>query len=365
LLKDKLNDTKVKELMKKPNLTVGPEEKISSVIGRMIENDDYTLLVQKDERFQGLITAHQIITKDIPPTSTEVKRLIKHPPTLTPNKKLIEAVEKMGRNDLKKIPIVLDEKLVGMLDFWDIVDWLLKQDETTNFKIRDIEERDIPTIDLHEEVDEVRIELEKDFYKVFINDHRMDEYTGTKSLLENVMRKQREGVTLGERKGEKDKRLGLESRSISLPIKIKLKEGGNFKELLEEMKTNQSLYAVTDSPAMITFKDIIRFLTDFRIESTQRVVFWSEAEFDKMTRDHMEQNLQSFVERYHKKYGKRTIKSFRIGVEKIRDEGKNTLYEISAKLLTDQGDYYSKKEGWDPIKVFDGLITALRKQIWS
>lgn len=366
MLKDKLNDTGVKELMRDPEVIVDTKEKISSVIGKMMKKGDYSLLVQNSKGFQGLITAHQIITKDVPPTSTEAKSLLTHPPTIPPHSNLIEAIEKMWRNDLKKIPIILDEKLLGIVGFWEIVDWMLNQDEFNELKISDIDERENPVIDIREEVDEVRIEMKnKDLYKVFVNDEEMDEFTGTKALLEKVMRKQRESVTLGERKGDKNKRLSLETRSVSLPIKVKLKENDSVKKMLEEMKKYQSTYAVTDSSSMINFKDILRFLTDYKIKSTQRVVFWSEEDFDEMTMNHINQNLQSFVERYHKKFGKRTIKSFRIGVEKIRDEGKNSLYEMSAKLLTDQGDYYSKKEGWDPIKVFDGLIKALRKQIWS
>ncbi len=366
MLQDKLHDTKVRELMRDPELILDTKEKISSVIGKMIKKGDYSLPIQNSKGFQGLITAHQIITKDVPPTTTEVENLLTHPPTIPPHSNLIEAIEKMERNNLKKIPIVLDEKLVGILGFWDIVNWLLKQNEVNNWKISDIEIRENPSIDTHVGVGEVIIELKgEDVYKVFVNDEGMDEFIGTKALLEKVMGKQRESVTLGERKGEKNKRLSLESRSISLPLKVKLKGEDSIKKLLEEMKRHQSTFIVVNKDAWLTFKDIFRFLSDFKIESTQRVVFWSEEEFDEMTMNHINQNLQSFAERYHKKFGKRTIRSFRIGVEKIRDEGKNTLYEMSAKLLTDQGDYYSKKDGWDLIKVFDGLIKALRKQIWS
>jgi CBS domain-containing protein len=364
MLKEKVKETKVEKLMKKPKIFLSPDEKISSVIGKMKKHKTYALPVEEGKKYIGMVTAQEIISEPIHPTTTEIKSLIIHPPLIPYNTSLTDVCDKMWRNNLRAIPIGEDKKLEGILTFWDILDWSLKQEEFKNLKINEIKKREIPTVKKHEEVDKAKIKLrKKEFTHLLIEDKRMNMLIREEDLLEDIMRYPKESMTLGERKGEKSKRLGVETRSVAEKIMGKIKEDNSIYKLLKEMKFHNYSYFVLEN-SVVTFIDILRYLGDFKERVTQEVVFINESKFDDMTWDQMKMDLQDFLEIYHKKFGKDTILDFRITIRDLHTTGDRTKYIMSAKLLTDLGDFYADKEGWDAIDVFDGLIKAIRKQIW-
>jgi CBS domain-containing protein len=364
MLKGKLNEIKVKELMKKPEIFLSPKEVVSSVIGKMKKHKTYALPVKKGKKYVGMITAQEIVSERIPPTTTEIKSLITYPPLIPSNTSLAEACDKMWRNDLRTIPVGDNKELKGILTFWDVVDWCLKQEDLKKFKVDEIETRDIPVLNVHEQVDKAKIKLRnKRLTKLLVGDGRINKILGTKNLVKKLSKIPRESMTLGERKGEKTKRLGIESRSVTRKIKVRVKKNNSIHELLKEMKRFNSNYAVLDE-SVITFKDILRFLGEYKEDLTRKVVFINKSKLDDLTWNHMKMDLQDFLQIYNKKFGKDSIRDFRITIRDLHTTGDKTKFIMSAKLLTDLRDFYAKKEGWDAIDVFDDLIGAVRRQIW-
>jgi predicted transcriptional regulator len=365
MLEEKLNEKKVEELMREPEIILSPNEQVSSVIGKMRKNNIYSLPVVKENNYFGFLEAQEIVGSNINPESTKIETLMTYPPTIASHASLIEAIEKMWRNNLRTIPIVTHKKVRGVLNFWDIVDWCLDQEEFKKKRVQELESKEIPKIRKHEEVDQAIVEIkEKDIVKLLIQGREITDVLGTKEIINQNKTRPKERMTLGERKGEKDKRTSIESRTISRPIKVRTNKKESIHKLLKEMKKLNYDYAVLGN-SIITFRDILSYLKDFKIDMTQRVIFASKIELDPFVMDQISSDLKSFLETYHKKFSKNTIKEFRIGIESTNKNGKNEFYEISAKLLTDMEDYYAKKDGWDPLEVFNDALAAIRKQIWD
>jgi CBS domain-containing protein len=365
MLKRKLNRIRVKKLMRGAKKFVSPKEKLSSVIGKLKKHKKCALPVKKGKKYKGLVVSQVIAYEDLPPTITKTKSLIINPPLISPDTSLAEACEKMWRNNLIAIPIGKNKKLKGILTFWNIVDWGLKQKEFKKLKVDEIRIREFPVVDIHEEVDKTRVKLRnKELTKILVKDENITKATGIEYIVDKISKIPKEKMTKGDRKGEKYKRLGIETRSISRIIKVKIKERNSIQKLLKKMKKFYSSYALVGE-SLITFKDILRFLGELKEDIlTKKVIFITKTKFFYLTWDQMKNDLIGFLETYHKKFGKDSIREFRITIRDLHKKGSRMKFIMSGKLLTDLGDFYAKKEGWDPIDVFDDLIEAIRRQIW-
>lgn len=97
---------------------------------------------------------------------------------------------------------------------------------------------------------------------------------------------------------------------------------------------------------------------------SDKVSFVTDKRFDGLTWEHWKKDLKGFLGPYEDKYGKERLKTLRFTIKMLHKTGEREKYLMSAKMLTDRGDYYADKEGWDANIVFHDLLEALRKQVW-
>jgi len=116
---------KVKEIMKRDVVTCGPDVTISHVARVMSNNKIGSVVVVEDEKPIGIVTDSDIVNlvargrnpKEMKVKDLEMKKLI----TMNPEENMLEAAKIMVENDIKRIPIVENEKLVGIVSEKDIL----------------------------------------------------------------------------------------------------------------------------------------------------------------------------------------------------------------------------------------------------
>jgi CBS domain-containing protein len=85
-------------------------------------------LVDQGDRVVGLLTLHNL--KEIPrpswttTTAAQAMILLEKLSSIDPNAELWTAMEKMGRDGINQMPVMLGNNLVGMLSRGDIVKYL-------------------------------------------------------------------------------------------------------------------------------------------------------------------------------------------------------------------------------------------------
>ena len=117
LVKDVMNKNVV---VGKPDLTVKEASKVMSQfhMGSLVILDD-------EKKIVGILTERDILIsvaegKD-PETAAAADIMSKDVVTIEPDKKIEEAVDLMVKYKIKKLPVVRDEKLVGIVTASDIV----------------------------------------------------------------------------------------------------------------------------------------------------------------------------------------------------------------------------------------------------
>ena len=115
----------VKEVMSKNPITIEPDKTVFEACDIYKQHKVGCLIVTKDERCLGMITERDIIERTIckskDPKTTPVSEI------MTPEIKTIhaldsldKAIKTMQENNIKKLPVIKDEIIIGILTVTDI-----------------------------------------------------------------------------------------------------------------------------------------------------------------------------------------------------------------------------------------------------
>lgn len=115
----------VKDIMVKPVKTIDYNKKVKDAAALMKKYGKGSLIVVKNKKPIGIITAddivYKIVAKNIKPDSVKVKDVMSSPLiTTTPDTTCVDAAKKMRRNNIKRLPVVDKGKLVGIISIDDI-----------------------------------------------------------------------------------------------------------------------------------------------------------------------------------------------------------------------------------------------------
>ncbi|MBU0929880.1 MAG: CBS domain-containing protein [Nanoarchaeota archaeon] len=117
---------KVADAMTVKPIIVGPEISVEEAAQKMQIQKIGSLIISENDNLLGIVTekdfVDKVLAKSLDPKKTKVKEImtsIVH--TTSPNEDLIEAIRKMAKANVKRLPVVNDNKLVGFLTSKDVL----------------------------------------------------------------------------------------------------------------------------------------------------------------------------------------------------------------------------------------------------
>jgi CBS domain-containing protein len=115
----------VKEIMKKSIITIGGNDTILDACNKYRDNKTGCLIVIDEEQVIGLVTERDLIERTIcmgrDPEKTKIKEIMTHDViTIDPFDRIDKALEIIKKNKIKKLPVVSNDKLVGIVTITDI-----------------------------------------------------------------------------------------------------------------------------------------------------------------------------------------------------------------------------------------------------
>jgi CBS domain-containing protein len=125
-----MNIMKVRELMRYPVSTVKPDSTVKDVIVDLLVERKDTILVARDgllKKCEGIVTKSKIYMKvlaaNLDPNRVKISEVVepRHLITISPNASCKEAAELMINNNIRKLPVVENEVLVGMITSEDLL----------------------------------------------------------------------------------------------------------------------------------------------------------------------------------------------------------------------------------------------------
>lgn len=116
----------VKSLMRKKVFTINPEEILREALISMVDNRVGCLVVLKNNKLVGIITERDVLSacakkRQMDVDVLKVKDIMtNYVITVKPDQTIEKAVEIMMENKIKKLPVIKNEKLVGIITASDI-----------------------------------------------------------------------------------------------------------------------------------------------------------------------------------------------------------------------------------------------------
>ncbi|MGB9713606.1 MAG: cyclic nucleotide-binding/CBS domain-containing protein [Candidatus Bathyarchaeales archaeon] len=116
----------VRDVMSKDVKVVRPDTSVKEVVATMNKFDIGSIIVVQGERPVGIITERDILRRLVGPSlapETLTARQIMTSPVISINEmaSIEEAAKLMAKKKVKRLPVMSDDKLVGILTFTDIV----------------------------------------------------------------------------------------------------------------------------------------------------------------------------------------------------------------------------------------------------
>ena len=117
---------KVMDAMTREPVTISPSATISDAAKKMIENGVGGILVLENQEPKGILTEKDIVKNIVAPRLDpgEIKVrdvMAKILVTISPDKDIYDALLLMGEKDLRRLPVVHENKVVGLLTFKDVI----------------------------------------------------------------------------------------------------------------------------------------------------------------------------------------------------------------------------------------------------
>jgi len=131
----------VKDIMSKPVLKIDYNASVERAGKEMAKNRKYAILVVKKGNPVGILTdsdlIKKVVAKNKKPSSIKVKDLMSAPlVSVTPETSVLDASRKMKRNNLKRLPIISENKLVGIISTTDIARTVPEMIDILEFKLK-------------------------------------------------------------------------------------------------------------------------------------------------------------------------------------------------------------------------------------
>ncbi len=116
----------VKDIMRKEIKTVSPDISIKEAAKMMVEEGVGSLLVLENNKLKGIITerdmVEKVVAKSIDPKNIRVRDImVKKLILATPDTEIEEAAKMMVKHHIKRLPVVFNNVLIGMITATEII----------------------------------------------------------------------------------------------------------------------------------------------------------------------------------------------------------------------------------------------------
>ena len=297
----------VTDIMSKDIISVSPEDNVSKIISLIEKYCLREILVIEKKKLKGIIYSKEISKKGISdPTKAKVNSLMRFPPhVLRPDQDVNEAAKLIFKTGLRALPVVENDKIVGIVSMHDIIDSVSKTKDfrqTTAESVMSAPEIARSDID----IGKARVLMrEKNISRIPVVD-KNQKLTGVVTIFDLLRAiKPRERMSFYSMSEEKETLMGIPLSTVmnDSPTTVERKTSLNeIVGMLKRYETDGVIVKENDFPVgVVTEKDLLEFYVS---SLEQKGIFYQiiglvdEDEFIVATADRM---IRDTIEKLNKR----------------------------------------------------------------
>jgi len=363
-----LKDTAVKDVMVNNVVFAHPSDTISKVISKMQEHGFHELPVADDKgTLLGIVNYKTLIRRKSISLYSHVENVMVKPPVVSPEESVVDAVVKMVNAGFRSLPVVVRDKVVGIISRTDVLRLVPKIKDVANMPVEDVMtsepcvvEEDAPVeaaIDVMRRISELSVPVVDSSRHLSGVVHMRD--------ISHAIWRAKERTSLGELAGEKEKKVVYVKEVMSPPVYVE--EDAILKEAVElMMKYHSSVCVVIDNAnvpiGVISQRDVMDAIIS-KGETPGVFVQITGLDIDDPEPYTV---IYDMVEGFLNKINK--LKEFKpqllvFHVDEHHVSGNEVKYSVRARFTTDKKVFFSKSYDWNLYRAFRDVLDVLDRNV--
>ena len=356
---------KVKDIMMKNVVVANSSESVSSAFSKIKKHNINQLPVVDNNRYRGMFTLKNAVTKNMDPTTAKCGNLIISTPNLGCADSLENAAHSLLNSGMRALPVIENNNIVGIVSESDIISSI----ERISRNLLDMEIGKISTececVTKKDKVGKVRnIMIYKNVSRVpVIEGNKIVGVVRSMDLIKLLEGKE----SMQSRGGKPHEKVAKEKISIEdtlvesiMHSPVVVSSSTQLKSVLASMKEYEEAIVSNGSVKIITPKDILELIVSSPAKETHVQIIGLDNENPQF-----KLKTQQAVDDFMKKMDKmiERIQYLFVHVEKSHKGGTRQEYSIRTRFGTPMGMFVAKASGWNPATVAQEVMNNLEKEV--
>lgn len=357
-------EMKVRDVMVRNVIHVSPNDTISVALSKIRKHNISQLPVIDGDKYVGMLTLKNIVTKNIDPAKTKCSDYIVNTPNLKSGDDLEGAITLLLNSGLRALPVI-DDKIVGIISETDIIGVVDKLSKNILSKQIGNIATECEFVAKKDKAGTARnLMLSKNISRVPVIEGNKIIGVVTQLDLARLL----EGKGTLEVRGGKLQELGVKEKlnigetpveSIMSPPVI-LSGNSSVKDTIISLRNNDAILVSNGTVKIVTPKDIIELMVGGPAREIHVQIIGVEDE-SPLFKAKIDQAVAEFMRKMEKMV--EDIQYLFVHVEKHHKGGGRQKYSIRARFGTPIGLFVAKSWGWNPINVSQEVMNNLEREV--
>jgi len=361
-----VQEIKSKDIMSKNLFTVEPDDEVSTAVGMMRQHDVSEVPVISDDKVVGMVSYETLLKKRSIPMTTKIENVMIFPPRVGRDDSIMDIAETMLSSGYRAVPVTDKERIIGIVSRTDLLSII------PSLKIlRDILVKEIMTAHPHcvreddnmEHARNVIYKLDVRAIPVVDKKNEVVGVIGIKDLAKTSLIK-KTGQTRGDAKG-KTEPPRIEVKSMMRSPVITIDPEAKIHEAVELMNDNDvSTVVVTEDEHPVGILTQYDFIELIASFKEEERVFVQISGLHEAEPE-VYDLMFDIIQKYIKRVSKIiTPKIFTVHVhsEMGRHDATGEV-TLTGRLTTEHEMFYTKAEDWDYVKALSEMLSQMERKV--
>jgi len=354
----------VKDIMKKDFVSIDSNKTVSKVISLMESKNVYEIPIVDNKKLKGIVNLESLVSMGlINPDKTKIKNIISHSPRITPDETIEDAAMLMFKSNVKQIPVVQKNIILGTISLFDVLKEFSKDSKFKKTKIEKIMSS-VKTSSINTDIGEVRAKMRNNnFSRVPIvdDDNKLIGLVCTYDVID-AYKRPRERTSWYSMSADKERISSLPITTIMKTKKEICKKTDTIFDVIQKFLENRSQSVVVvenQKPVgIVTLKDILElYLSGLKKEGVYYQVIGLEKE-DSFTFDSVNKRIENTIKKIS---ASQHIQNMMVHFKRRDIGGTRARYSVRIRVMTDKGMFMSGAKSWDAITTIEEAIGKLER----